>query len=241
MASVPSVGIFYAPVFVSSDRIIDSIAPMLNRWTVDGKADFAISVPDPLKVEIRHNNGFTYAVESNRVSIAYQHRVKFRNISGGRPVAELISSPLPFSGLLDAAIDDIIELTLLLPIAKSSSINRVGIVSSTHADEDDMPPGVRKLIDFLAKPWPGALSAYQVSIVGNLPSSKEYEDRCIYGITKPDDDSDIPNYKFDWQRGYVTSFPINKDTLQKEFQRNRKAAIEYFEKLAIGDEFDVLG
>lgn len=238
LAAVPSVGFFYAPHFVSGDRIIDAIAPMLDKWTVGDKPDFTLSQPEPLKIEVQRNNGFTYSFEPTRTSIAYQHRIKFRNVSGGRPVAELISSPQPYSQLLDEAIADIVELALILPMAKKRSVKTIGIVSSTHADEKDIPPGIRKMIRYLSKPWNSKLDAYLFTIVAKIDETKDHSDRCIYTMNRSEDEDQIPNFKFDWQRKYSNPVAVEKDMLLREMHRNKKAALEYFETLAVGDAFD---
>ncbi|MER8783362.1 hypothetical protein NKH60_19305 [Mesorhizobium sp. M1006] len=238
LASVPSVGFIYDPHFVSGDGIIDAIAPMLDKWKVGDKPDFTLSQPEPLKIEVQHNNGFTYSFEPTRTSIAYQHRVKFRNVSGSRPVAELISSPQPYSQLLDDAISDIVEIALILPMAKRRSVKTIGIVTSTHADEKDIPPGIRKMIRYLSRPWKSDLDAYLFTIVAEVESAKIHSDRCIHTLTRPDDKEQIPNFKFDWQRSYSNQVAVEKDTLLRELQRAKKAALDYFETLAVGDAFD---
>jgi hypothetical protein len=238
LAAVPSVGFIYDPHFVSGDGIIDAISPLLDRWKVGDKPDFGVSQPEPLKIEVQRNNGFTYSFEPTRTSIAYQHRVKFRNVSGGRPVVELISSPEPYSKLLDAALADIVEIALILPMAKRRSIKTIGIVSSTHADEKDVPPGIRKMIKYMSRPWKAELEAYLFTVVADAGSTKDHTDRCIHTLTRPEDEEQIPSFKFDWQRNYSNHVAVEKETLVRELQRTKKAALDYFETLAVGDAFD---
>jgi hypothetical protein len=240
LASVPLVGLLYdEPLYVSGDAIIDALSPMLSKWRTGEKAEFNVVQTEPLKIDITHNNGFTYSVEPSKFSVAFQHRVKFRNVSGGKPVAELISSPQPFSQLLDSAIAEVIEAAVLLPRANVRSVKRIGIVTTTHADEQDMPPGVVRLLDYVLAPW-RETEAYSVSVVPAPKLGKDGSDRCIYGLNRSEDPEQIPQFRFDWQRTLKHPIPIDKAALVKEMQTIRKAALAYFESIAIGDAYNVI-
>lgn len=238
LASTPSVGIFYDADYASMDAVIDSIRPWLNKWGSAKKPPFRINISDAFKIEVAHDDGFTYSFEPTKTAVTFQHRVKFRHVSGGLPTAELISSPQPFSQLLDRAISDLIEMALQLPHAPKRSVKMVGVVANTFAAEEDVPPGLRKIVHFLGRPW-GELTTFGVNLTSTIQRTEDFEDRCIHILTKPEDSDELSQFQFDWQRTLTRPVSVQERYLSDLLSRAREGALGYFEHLAIGNNFDV--
>jgi hypothetical protein len=114
-------------------------------------------------------------------------------------------------------------------------------VTSTAVGVSDLPPGVRRLIDHVGKPWSGKLSQYNVELSAELGGKDEYKDRCIHIVGSGDEENNpdrLVSVKFDWQRTYAFSRPIAVDAIRKLVAVGRGGALDYFEEVAEGSRFD---
>lgn len=184
------------------------------------------------------NDGFQYGIETSRVHVGFVHKVKFKTVSAGPPIMEMLSQPLPYTELLSKVSDRCIEMTMLLPGVKTRKLHRIGIISTTTVDDASFPPGIARLIDYIGRPWSGILDNYSIQITSEVGNSANWRDRCIHILSKPEDEDQLPTLKFDWQRTFNTGRPLLKDTLTELVEKARKAALAYFEDLAEGSRFD---
>ena len=155
---------------------------------------------------------------------------------------EMLSKPLPYTSLLEEVAHRLRDAALLINSAKPRTFNRVGIVSVTKVSEEDIPPGVQKLITYLGRPWRSGVENFTYKVVARLAEETEHLDRCIYFLDKPDvgsDDADIMTLSFDWQRLFSSARPISNATvLNDAIQTAQRAALSHFEELAEGSQFD---
>jgi len=147
---------------------------------------------------------------------------------------EMLSHPLPYTTLLPDVLERLSEATLLLPDARKRSIKRIGIVSNTRAAEDEMPPGIRRFINYVSKPW-SALDSYSFQIASELDKNDNWTDRCIHTISRPEDKHELPSLAFDWQRTFTDEQKINSDSVREIIGHAQRAALVYFEELAEGN------
>ncbi len=239
LASTPAVGYQFEAHFASGDRILDSLSPMTDTWANDKKPLFTVSRHESFHIELQHDNGFQYNVNETKASVTFQHRLKLRNTSAGLPVAEFISQPLQFSRLLSSAFDEVVKMTMLLPQSATRRVNRVGIVAQTIAVKDDLPPGLIKLLDYFAKPWQNGLHTFNVTVTANLRDDDRFTDRCVHHIGKMDgDDENLITVRLDWQRSLKKPMMCIPEDMRKLNLAAERAALEYFEDLAVGNSFD---
>ncbi len=111
LASTPSVGLKFNYHFAPSTDILDALTPILDGLVAGEKTKFAINSQEAFAVEFTTEDGFHYGIDPSRVWIDFQHRLKVKPISGGPPIAELLSRPAPFSELLPEVSKRLIDAT----------------------------------------------------------------------------------------------------------------------------------
>ncbi|MBY2916163.1 hypothetical protein [Rhizobium leguminosarum] len=244
LASTPTIGFLMDTHFAPAEAILGSMAPLLDtwqkaeQWNLPSKPEFQVTGLEAFKVDVQHDDGFTYSIDQNKVSVQFQHRMKYRHTSGGLPVAELISKAMVYSDLLHQASDKIMEVAMLLPKDRQRSIMRIGVVSTTFVSLDDVPPGIRKFIDYVSKPWAGDVQSYQFQITSTLEENELIRDRCLHTITRSDDNEQLLTIMLDYQRYLAKKVPLERNAMQRAVSGCRDAALAYFEELAVGDRFD---
>jgi hypothetical protein len=143
--------------------------------------------------------------------------------------------------LLDEAVERLLQAVELVNGPGARALQRLGIVTDTAVVASDAPPGVRRLIDYVGRPWGGNLPHYRFDITGRLGNKDDYSDRCIHsiGMEEPDSNPDkLISVKFDWQREYIITRPIAIEAIRKQVTAGKRAALEYFEDVAEGSRFD---
>jgi hypothetical protein len=238
LASTPSIGVRFLPLYETSANILQALSPMLGRLRKGEDDRFKVVKNAPFEVQINTDDGFAYGVDPVTVFVDFHHSLKAKPVSGGPPVLEMLSHPLPFTQLLPEVSKRLEEIIWLLPTAKSRRLSRAGIVANAQVDNDAVPPGIRRLITYLGRPWKGLLDSFSFQITGQIGESSSYSDRCIHTVIRPEDEEQLMTVTFDWQRVYKSEraiAPASLTTLLNEAQRD---ALAYFEQLAEGNRFD---
>lgn len=239
LASTPSIGIWFTEHYLSSARVIDSLSPILDRLVIDRKPKFSLNKQDTFSVEIGAEDGFQYSVTPSQISVSFGHRLKVRQVSGGPPTVDMISQPKPYSELLPETCNKILQATSHVVDLKTRRLQRIGIVSTTNVSEDELPPGVRRLIGYAGRPWANGLKYFDMQLVSTLTETSSYSDQCTHQITKPESSEEkLITVRFDWQRIYTDGRTVTHDSLSSELESCAKSALKYYEELAIGDMFD---
>lgn len=239
LASTPTVGIRFNDHYVSSGRILDALAPLLNTLVADQRPLFSISKHDSFGLEFSTEEGFQYGLNQERATVAFAHKLKVRPVSGGPPRVEMLSRAMPFTQLLPDAASKLLHAVSLVIDLKTRVVERIGIVSTTVVADDELPPGIRRLLQHLGRPWPSGLAAYNCQFVANLRSDSKQSDRCVHHLVKAEgEEEDLITMVFDWQRTFPEGRSMTLDSLRSELDAARSTALEYFETLAIGDIFD---
>jgi hypothetical protein len=152
----------------------------------DDKPHFHITQQQAFDVQLTTDAGYVYVIEPTKVGISFRHRMRARNVSGGPPVMEMLSRPLPYTQLLPDVTKKLIEATLLVPRATERSITRAGIVSTTSVADDEVPPGIARFIEYVGRPWGGEVEHFNFSITADIGKGQGFVDRCIHTITRPE-------------------------------------------------------
>ena len=239
LASVPSVGFGLDWHFATADSALMALSPLLDGLVSDGKPNFNVNRNDSFSFSIGLQDGFTYGVEPSKISVGFQHTLKARPVSGGPPVMEMLSAPLPYTKLLSDSCDRLEQITLMMPKIRERSINRVGIVSNTAVDLDEAPPGIIKFIKYLNNPWgDNSVEGFSIQIVSIIKKEKEFTDRCTHILNKIDEKNSLVNLSFDWHRIYKSGLAINSKNIQNLLEGAQLDGLKYFEDLAEGALFD---
>lgn len=239
LASTPSVGIWFNEHYASSARVLDSLSPVFDKLVIDGKPKFSLNKQDTFSAEISTENGFQYGISPSQLSVGFGHRLKVRQVSGGPPTVDMLSDLKPYSDLLPATCEKLLQATSYAIDFKTRLVKRIGIVSITSVAEDELPPGIKRLVSYLGRPWSNKLKYFDVQLVSTLSTSSGYSDQCTHHISKPEGSEEkLVTVKFDWQKTYVEGRAMTLDSLRSELESAQKSALKYFEELAIGNMFD---
>jgi hypothetical protein len=238
LASTPAVGFTLDWHFATSNAIFQAFSPILDKLVENNKQTFTMERQEAFNVTFTTNDGFQYAIEPSKIVVTFHHRLKVKQISGGPPTMELLSSPLPFSQLLPDVEKKLIEAALLLPGANTRTVTRIGIVSTTLVAEDEVPPGIERFIKYIGRPWKGSVDNFNVQIVAELDKTPKWSDRCVHLLVKPEDREQLPTLRFDWQRTFVSGRPLTHESLRDMTASAKIASLKYLEELAEGSQFD---
>jgi hypothetical protein len=238
LASTPAVGFKLDYHFAPSTDILDVLTPILDRLVEGDKVKFTLNRQDPFAIELTTEDGFHYGVDPSRVWIDFQHRLKVKPTSGGPPVAELLSRPTPFSDLLPDVSQRLIDASELIVKVPPRKLMRVGVIASTLVAEDDLPPGMKRFIEYIGRPWHGLVEQYTFQITADLEKTADWFDRCTHIVTRTEDPEQLLTLRFDWHRTFVTGRVATRESMQEEISRAEEKSMAYFEDLAEGSRFD---
>ncbi len=238
LASTPSVGLKFDNHFAPSAEILEVLKPILAPLVKRERATFVINRLDPFALELTTEDGFHYGVEPTRVWIDFQHRMRVKPTSGGPPVAELLSRAAPFSDLLPEVSSRLLDaMKQILEIAPRKLV-RVGIVTTSQTAQEDLPPGIARFIDYIARPWQGFVEQYSFQITADLGKNDSWFDRCNHVVIRPEDPEQLLTLQFDWHRTFVSERTATIDLIKDEIDRAALDSMKYFEDLGEGNRFD---
>ncbi len=239
LASTPGVGFLLNTHFVPFDTLLNAFSSVLDRASETEAKDTTVDQPATFfATGFTTHDGFKYAMDQSKVSVTFNHRLKFQNVSGGPPIMEMLSKPLPYTTLLPAVAKRLVEATLLMPEAKKRVVERVGVISTTPIAMEDVPPGIKRLIEYVGRPWKGLIDSCNLVINAQLASTSEVTERCIHTVTIPEEKEQLLTLQFDWQRKFKTPWTISQSNLERILDEAQKRSLQYFEELAEGSRFD---
>jgi hypothetical protein len=185
------------------------------------------------------NDGFLYSSDQMRVSVSFVHRMRAVPVSGGPPVMEMLSKALPYTQLLPQVTERMIEAARLLPNISERKILQVGVVSTSQADLKDVPPGIRRFIDYLKRPWGGKnLNSFSIELVADIEETENWIDRCQHKVNQPENPEELLGLAFDFHRKFKTGQATSEAHMKTLINKCGEDALAYFERLAEGNMFD---
>jgi hypothetical protein len=221
--------------------MLSGFAPLLSTWVDGEKPAFTVDQQDIFGFAITNFDGFTYVANSEWLSVEFRHRMRLRGQSAGPPVAEMLSKPQPYTELLPEVLRRVAEFSTLA-VSANRKLKRIGVLSTTFVDFEELPPGLRRLLDHVAGPWQNALDFFNIDVTAKLPRTKamNYQDRCQHQLTKREEDGGLMTVRLDYHRIYNTERPLSAIQLETLFKAVREDALAYFEDIAEGERFDEL-
>jgi hypothetical protein len=239
LAATPTVGFKVDFHFDSVDAVLHALSPMLSKWVDGDRPTFSVERREPFAVIVNAQDGFSCSVDPTRISVVFQHTMKMKIVSGGPPIAEMLSQPLPYTELLPRATKLLMDVTSLVCTGTARKITRIGIVAVATIDDGDIPPGMARFITYVARPWKGFVDHYGLQITAQLSDDTRWSDRCIHNFSKSEEDPDqLIRLNFDWQRSLKTGRAITPDAMGELMDNAQESAMNYFEDLAEGNRFD---
>ena len=243
LASTPALGLRLEKRYAPIASLLEPLAPVISRW-VDKENDrpaFTIDQQSDLfSGSLTTFDGYQYGVGPETLSVEFRHRMRFRNQSAGPPIAELLSKPAPYTEVLADVSKRLLEMTQLVTAGTPRKLLRIGIVSMTIVTEDEMPPGVRRFLRHVSKPWDASLNHYHIELTTKLPKGKRTArfDRCTHILTKPEDTEQLSTIRLDWQRFLPEDRILSMSSLPELVEGAKVDALAYFEDIGEGARFD---
>lgn len=240
LASTPSVGFGFDWRMMTGDSVLGNLSRLLDPLVANERPKFTIKRADPFSVTITREDGFSYGIEPSKAYVTFQHTMRAKAVSGAAPVMEMLSRPMPYTKLLPEVSDMLVEMTLALPHGvhgHGRKLQRVGIVSTTHVDEGEVPPGVKHLIEWMCRPW-STVDSFSIQATAVIARHDRWTDRCIFNLVKPEIQDELMTIIFDWQRTFAMGQQIGEDSLRRIVKQAQKDALVYFEEIGEGNRID---
>jgi hypothetical protein len=238
LASIPSAGFRLDHHYLPANRILESWHSILDASSTDDAQKFNLTKQDEFNIEVNAEDGFKYGADANRVHVSFNHRPKIKNISGGGPVMEMMSTTRPFTKLLPDVISKLIDATLLLPGVQNRKLKRCGIATTTPVDQSDLPPGIVSLIEHIGRPWGELIDGFTIQFTTKISEQPFWIDRCLHTLVRPEIGDDLMTLVFDFQRTFKEPRRTDQATLTAAMQEIEIEALKYFEALAEGTMFN---
>lgn len=243
LASTPALGVRLDKRFAPIGKLLEPLTPIVSTW-IDKENDrpgFTIDPPQDLfSGNLTTLDGFHYIFGYETFAVEFQHRMRFRTQSAGPPTAELLSKPAPYTDVLEDVTKRLLDMLSLVTAGMTRKLLRIGVVSTTVVSEDEMPPGVRRFIRYVAKPWDASLDHFNIDVTSMLPKVKHtaHFDRCTHLITKPENGEPLVTIRLDWQRFLPEDRTLSSKSLPELVEHAKADALAYFEDIGEGARFD---
>ena len=240
LASTPGIGVMLDKLYTPLEGLLGPLTPIISQWVDRDKQAFTVdAAPDPFNCTLTTFDGYQYSVGPEIFAVEFRHRIRFRPQSAGPPSAELLSKPAPYTELLEQITTRFIDLLRLVTEGKVRKLRRIGIISTTAVNENEVPPGILRFIKYVAKPWETSADAYNIELTTKLPKLRTtvVYDRCLHSFTKSEDNEGLVNIRLDWQR-YLDDRNFSLASLPGLLETAKRDALAYFEELAEGVRFD---
>ncbi len=242
LGSTPMVGFRFAHHFAPTQKIFDAVGPVLDRFAGRVRPKFSVENSTAFAAAFTTNEGYAYSADHAKASVGFQYRMKGVPMSGAVPRVELTAEPRPYSELLPEVSKRLVEFAILLPNIGNRPFNRVGIVTNTIVAYEEAPPGIINYINYMSRPWNKTAQGYNFNILIDLDEGQRWTDRCSHMVARPDepesDDEDLIQLTFDWHRIFKQERAASRGNLEEAIHDASKTALEYFEQLGIGSQFD---
>jgi hypothetical protein len=240
LASTPGLGLVLDWSYLPGSHYQQAMMPVTAKMVENDAQAFNIDHIDPYSFAFTSADGFHYSFNSSRIYVEYRHRLRYVPQSAGPPTAELVSKPLPYTKLLSQITERLIAATQLVCSSGQRVLRRAGIVSATAVSQEDVPPGIRRYVQYMSKPWGKESNNYSVSVVAEVaPRGKDnWYDRCEHLVAKGEAEDALVNIRLDYNRAYEPEQNLTFSQLDGMLKNLRSSALAYFEDVAQGERFD---
>jgi hypothetical protein len=243
LASTPAFGLRLDKRYAPVASLLDPLADVVSRW-VDKENDrpaFTVDQPQDLfSSTLTTFDGYQYMIGPESLAVEFKHRMRFRAQSAGPPTAELLSKAAPYTEVLEDVSKRLLEMTQLVTAGIPRKLLRIGVVSTTVVAEDEMPPGIRRFLHQVTKPWDASLDHFHIELTTKLSKGKQTArfDRCTHLLMKPEHAEQLITVRLDWQRFFPDDRLLSMSALPELVAHAKADALAYFEDIGEGARFD---
>jgi hypothetical protein len=244
LAATPGIGVLLNKSFAPVASLLEPLAPVVSRW-VDKDNDrpaFSIDGQDAFGGSLTTFDGYQYVVGPEQFAVEFKHRMRLKPQSAGPPIAEMLSKPLPYTELFPQITERLLEMLRLVITAKQSrKLLRIGIITTTYVALDDAPPGIRRFLKHVTKPWGIEPEFFNIDVTAKLAKGKNTAkfDRCLHLLQRLENsDNDLLLIRLDWQRYFEPDKTFSASSLPDLIEAARRDALAYFEDIGQGERFD---
>jgi hypothetical protein len=243
LASTPTVGLRLDKIVTPVALLLEPFTPVVSTW-VDKDRDqlaFTVDHQDLYSATLQTYDGYAYQLSPEILTVDFKHRLRWRANSAGPPTAELLSKPRPYTDVLGDVTSRLLQLVELVTRGRPRKLRRIGVVTTTLASVDEVPPGFMRFVKHVSNPWDTMPDAYNIELTAKLPAmekSAAYSDRCIHVVSRPEDGEGLVTVRLDYQRVFEGEKGLNLGSLPTQIGDVQKAALKYFEDIAEGGRFD---
>lgn len=239
LASVPMVGVRMSSRLIPGDFMLKAIAPAVLATVDNDAARFVVEEHSSFGVKFGTQDGFKYGLDPKKAHVAFQHQLRAVPTVGGPPVMQMLSRPLPYTELLPEVCRRLEAVVTSLPESRERLIERIGVVSTTYVDEENLPPGLRRFIDYIRRPWDESPENFNINLSVEVGKDDRWVDKCQYTLIKPEDREALMTINLDWGREYSSERRFDDVSFRKDLEHCSQDALNFFENVAEGQNFDV--
>ncbi|MBI4600913.1 MAG: hypothetical protein HY721_03035 [Planctomycetes bacterium] len=231
--ATPIIGLRVEPDFVRAPGYPAALGPLLNRLLQE-QGEIKIETAQPLSLVFRSTDGFLHKVLSTDVIVEFNYPLSAQTKPGELPTLERreVESYSKLLEQTEARMKDVVgHIAAQEPLA----VRRVGIVAAMRHKRDNLPPGVKALLEHLARPW-GELLKSETSLLAKLAGQDAWRDQCHHTVVF--DEASQPGsiqLTLDWQRVFTEAGKWRAPQIEEELRRSRGSALEYFERVGAGE------
>jgi hypothetical protein len=238
LASTPAIGFKFDAHYIGLDSTIRALSPMLDSWVQGDRQEFDLEQIDAFNCNINHHSGFVYGIGTQKMSVEFKYRLRAKSVSGAPPTVEITSTPRPYSQLIPECAKRLIRTVSLLTADHPRKVERAGVTSTTFVSTNDAPPGIKRFLEYIGRPWRAELEEFSIVMIAPIATGRGYTDRCVHTIGRAQAGERLLTMQFDWQRLFSTPRSMTVDAMGTLADDMQKEALKYFEDLAEGNRFD---
>lgn len=230
--AVPVIGILTKPWLGFATGIWMSLEKLGEKW----KGDVNIHPNSAISVRVSRSNGIYFDLTHSSINAGFTYQLTVKSRPALFPELVGPSTVEPFNELVDRVAT---ELRDLLEVSgdggKSRSVIRIGCIADCRLAEDTAPPGLRKLLNHLERPWPGKLKGTEGTLLVELSNSTQTREQCHHTVSR--NAYDRPNdlvLRLDWQRMWHDGKPMRTSELITAITSVKTDAASYFQSFGEG-------
>jgi len=189
---------------------------------------------------VADNRDLAIHFEPGHVFVNRKYACKIEGKIGEMPKL-IVPEPQSYETLVGEITSRIQDLwqTLCKYQEKLPGVMLIGLILKVDMPLDAIPPGIASLIEYLNKPWPNGLEAFNGSFMTNILEENEHVYRCHHNFQMQNSEAGhFLKMSLDYQKSFTSPVELDSSRLQTHLSKLIISGQEYFNKLGkegIGD------
>ncbi len=233
--AVPTIGVHTKIEYDSVMNFEGNVGKFAYKLENSGEK-FRIERKELWGYEITCDSGYAFLINRNNFVASFKYLFIEKDQPGALPHME-VPQVLSYTEICSQIEDYIDNLFVAFNNIPEMVYDRIGIVTSANLEKTTTPPGVKKWLEYLGRPWAGDLVDINAKICTNLSNDGDYADRCHHSIEYASEKVEETGFRIilDWQRKFNKKQSISVGNFKDRIGVCKNKAFEYFEKFAQGD------